>query len=82
LDPFQHRHDVEFDCCGLPGINNPLNSENTIGATPATTAVPVAINGASSTDLAATTLAGDDLLTLVPGRSIMFIVNSYSATET
>jgi iron complex outermembrane receptor protein len=55
-------------------FNNLFNEEQTIGVTPANAAVPIVVNGVNSTYLANTTLAGGDLLSLLPGRSIMISV--------
>ena len=55
-------------------FNNLLNEEGTIGVTPASAAVPLVVGGFNSTYLATTTAAGGDLLTLLPGRSIMISV--------
>ena len=55
-------------------FNNLFNEEQTIGVTPANAAVPIAVGGVNSTYLARTTPAGGDLLSLLPGRSIMISV--------
>jgi iron complex outermembrane receptor protein len=55
-------------------FNNLFNEEQTIGVTPANAAVPVVVGGVNSTYLANTTPAGGDLLSLLPGRSIMISV--------
>ncbi len=55
-------------------FNNLFNEQSTLGVTPASAAVPVVVNGTNSTYLATTTLAGGDLLSLLPGRSIMVSV--------
>jgi iron complex outermembrane receptor protein len=55
-------------------FNNLFNEQSTLGVTPANAAVPVVVNGANSTYLATTTLTGGDLLSLLPGRSIMVSV--------
>jgi iron complex outermembrane recepter protein len=69
------RNNSRFDQTKIGlSFNNLLNSENTIGVTPANAAVPVSIGGVNSTYLANTTPAGGDLLTLTPGRSVMLSV--------
>src|SRR5271168_5356341 len=69
------RNNTRFDQTKIGlSFNNLLNSENTIGVTPANAAVPVSIGGVNSTYLANTTPAGGDLLTLTPGRSVMLSV--------
>ena len=55
-------------------FNNLFNEEQSIGVTPANSAVPRVVGGVSSTYLATTTAAGGDALTLLPGRSIMISV--------
>jgi iron complex outermembrane receptor protein len=55
-------------------FNNLLDSRDTIGVTPANSAIPASIGGINSSYLATTTPAGGDLLTLTPGRSIMLSV--------
>jgi iron complex outermembrane receptor protein len=69
------RNNTRFDQTKIGlSFNNLLNSENTIGVTPANAAIPVSIGGVNSTYLANTTSAGGDLLTLTPGRSVMLSV--------
>jgi iron complex outermembrane receptor protein len=55
-------------------FNNLFNEEQSIGVTPANSAVPRVVGDVSSTYLATTTAAGGDALTLLPGRSIMISV--------
>jgi iron complex outermembrane receptor protein len=55
-------------------FNNLLDARDTIGVTPANSAIPASIGGINSTYLATTTPAGGDLLTLTPGRSIMLSI--------
>ena len=69
------RNNTEFDGTKIGlSFNNLFNSENTIGVTPANSAVPLSIGGSASPYLATTKVAGGDLLTLTPGRSIMISV--------
>lgn len=69
------RNNTRFDQTKIGlSFNNLFNSENIIGVNPATAATPLVINGAKSSFLATTTPSGGDLLTLTPGRSIMFSI--------
>lgn len=55
-------------------FNNLFDSKDILGVTPSAAAVPVSVGGVNSTYLATTTAGGGDLLTLTPGRSVMFSV--------
>jgi iron complex outermembrane receptor protein len=52
-------------------FNNLFDTKNIVGLTPGNTAVPIVLNGLKSTYLANTAPAGNDLLSLTPGRSVM-----------
>jgi iron complex outermembrane receptor protein len=69
------RNDSIFDQTKISlSFNNLLNEKDIVGVTSGNAAVPVSVDGVSSSYLATTTPAGTDLLTLTPGRSVMLSV--------